>query len=1156
MRFSRQLTAMLCFLLFWASATCLAQEFRSTLMGRITDPQGGAVPDVNVTVTNVDTSSTFKAVSGQDGLYAVPFLPPGQYRLTAEAAGFNGYQREGIQISTNQRVPLDISLDVGQVNSTVTVTGATGLLQTETASTGQVVGLNQIDTMPSNSRTPLMLAQIAFGVVATGYPQWQRPYYANGPSSFSMGGAPSQTNAILMDGAPLNTQTNQAGYSPPQDAVMEVETESFQANAAYGSTGGGTVNMVLKSGTNALHGTVYEFNQVSKLASTPFFTSAAGQKKAVTRFNQWGVESSGPVVIPKVFNGRNKVFFLFAYDGIREGLPTPFGETVPTPAEKAGNFSALMPNGYLIYDPLTGVKVGSQIQRQPFPNNTIPSNRLNQVGVNYMQFYPGANMAGSAIGQNNYTSGTVRVDSYNNELGRLDFNLSDRHKLFWDIRHYELLEDRWNDFANLSTGNLLARYVFGSTLDDVYTFSPSTLLDTRLNWTHYTEPHVNRSQGFDMTTMGFPATLAAAAPEKYLPTIDFGSGLVPGAVSNGLLMPLGEGTDVNSPFNYFQIFSSLMKVTGRHTLKFGVDLRRSRFSSASYGYASGEYIENGGWTRGPYANSAAAPIGQEWADMLLGFPDGGEFDINTLPTFQSGYFAGFLQDDFRVTPTLTLNLGGRYEYETPTTERYNRNVRGFDAAAVNPVTVQAKAAYAQNPIADLPVSQFNPSGGLLFADPSHRGFYTTASHNFSPRLGFAWSPAFLGGKTVIRGGAGVFFFPLGITGTNQTGFSGNTAVVSSLDGGVTPYTTLSNPFPQGVQQPASTAPGLGTYLGKSVAYYVPTPSNAYSARWSLSVQRQLTSNLVMEIGYMGNHAVHLPLTQDQNPVPSAYLSTSTSRDQATINRLTAVVANPFAGLIPGTNLNGSSVSEAQLLAPYPEFLVDGVSAQGRAVGSSYFHMLQVKMEKRLSRGLQMQVNYSFSKLLEERDWLNASIPILEKRPANEDHPQRLVFSATYEFPFGKGKRFGSNFSPVLDRIAGGWTLSPIYTYQMGAPVLWGNVIYYGGDLNWQPGAVNGVFNTALFNRTSSQALSYNIRTFSTQFDNLRADYINNWDLALIKDTRIREHLRIQFRCEAFNAMNRTDFDVPNVNPTSSSFGRITNQANSERRIQMSLRLLW
>ncbi len=310
------------FLLAVSSIAILqAQEFRATISGRITDPQDAVVAGVKVTALQITTGAKFETVSGNDGLYTIPFLPPSTYRITMEETGFKKYQRNGIIAGANERVALDIKLEVGQVTETITVSGEAPMLSTATASTGQVITTRQIDHMPIAGRTPLALAQLAFGVMATDDPRFTRPFDNAGPSGFSMGGAPARSNELLLDGSPDGTGNNRVAYNPPMDAVSEVKAESFQADAAYGHTGGGTVNIVLKSGTNDLHGTLYEFNQNSSFNATPFFTNKAGGKKPVSRFNQFGGSVSGPVTIPKVFNGRNKVFFYFAYEGVKDALP-------------------------------------------------------------------------------------------------------------------------------------------------------------------------------------------------------------------------------------------------------------------------------------------------------------------------------------------------------------------------------------------------------------------------------------------------------------------------------------------------------------------------------------------------------------------------------------------------------------------------------------------------------------------------------------------------------------------------------------------------------------------------------------------------------------------------------------------------------------------
>ncbi len=370
-----------------AASALWSQEFRGTLMGRVLDAQDAVVPNVKIQLTEVSTGAKYDTVSSTEGLYSVPFLAPGLYRVTAETTGFKRYVREGVRVSTNDRVGLDIKLELGQVIESVTVSDEAPILQTASASTGQVIDSRQIENMPMNGRTPMVLAQLAFGVIPATDPRFTRPFDNAGPAGMSMGGAPNQSNELLFDGAANTTKDGRVAYNPPVDAVAEVKVEAFQADAAYGHTGGGTVNVVMRGGTNALHGSAYWFNQVSNLTATPFFTNSASKTKANSRYNQFGINAGGPLVIPKIINGRNRVFFFFAYEGIDAMLSKPIFATVPTEAEKTGNFSALLGVGsnYTIYDPSTGVKEGTRIRRQPFSGNVIPTDRLNPIAQNYHQ---------------------------------------------------------------------------------------------------------------------------------------------------------------------------------------------------------------------------------------------------------------------------------------------------------------------------------------------------------------------------------------------------------------------------------------------------------------------------------------------------------------------------------------------------------------------------------------------------------------------------------------------------------------------------------------------------------------------------------------------------------------------------------------------------
>ncbi|MEZ5401768.1 MAG: carboxypeptidase regulatory-like domain-containing protein [Bryobacteraceae bacterium] len=1121
-----------------------AQQFRGTITGSVTDAQQALVPDVPIVVTHIETGSKYESVSSGTGQYTIPFLQPGAYRLEAQVDGFKRYVREPIQVSANQQVSLDIVLEIGQVADTVTVSAEAPVLVTSTASSGQVITQKQIANMPMNGRTPLVLAQLAFGVVPDSDPRFTRPFDNSGPSGFSMGGAPSRSNELLIDGSPDTTRNRRVAYNPPVDSVEEVKVETFQADAAYGNTGGGTVNVVMKGGTNTLHGNAYNFNQVSKLAATDFFVNRAGNKKNNLVFNQWGVNAGGPVWIPKLLDGRNRVFWYFAYEGIKDRIPEPLTTTVPTDGQRNGDFSALLNAGsnYAIYDPLTGRREGSRVRRDAFPGNVIPASRLSPIARNYLQFYPTANQTGRVDGQDNYLVNTNRGDNFNNELGRLDFNISDRHKLFWNFRHNERLEFRGNSFQNIATGNNLVRINWGSTLDDVYTFSPTVVLNTRLNWTRFTEGGFRPSLGFDQTSLGFPSSLAAVSTQAVLPLVDLNR-----------FNDLGTSGTGNTPFDNFQIYTSLTKITGAHSLKMGADLRLLRESSPNFGNSSGSYTFRENWTRGPLDNSPTAPLGQDLAAFMLGLPTGGAYDVGSFRTNQAGYVSLFLQDDWRASRSLTLNLGLRYEKELPTTERFNRQVVGFDPGAQLGLTGAAQAAYARNPVAGLPASQFNPTGGIVYASSGRRAI-TETSHLLSPRIGMAWSA---NNKTVVRAGGGLFYFTEGLIASQQPGYFQRTPLVASLDGFLTPAATLGNPFPNGVLQPDGNSNGVNTFLGQGVRFYNPKVNNPYSIRWNVSVQRELSANTVVEVGYMGNHGVRLTGTRNLNWTPRELLSTSAARDQATIDRLTAQVPNPFQGLIPGTSLDGSRVASAQLFRAFPQFPGDGgVITDSNNFGGSFYHMVQTRFERRLASGVQFVFNYQFSKLIERRNFLNESDFAPEKRIANEDRPHRLIFSGLYELPFGKGKPFAADAGPLVGRLVSGWTVNAIYAVTSGDPVEWGNLIYLGGPLNWDSRNVDNVFDTTRFNTDARQQLDQNIRTFSTRFSGYRQAATNNVDFSVIKDTSITEKVRLQYRCEFFNSLNHPAFRAPNLSATNRNFGKITAQANLPRIVQMALKLVW
>jgi Carboxypeptidase regulatory-like domain len=1174
------------------SAALFSQEFRSTISGVVTDPSGAPIGGVKVTATETRTGVKTPTVTDAAGKYAMPFLAPGNYQINAQAQGFKEAKRTDLALGADEHPVIDIRLEVGDVSTTVSVSADVPLLNTDNASVGQAITTKQIEEIPLNGRTPLMLAELAIGVTPTASPTLVHPFDLGGPAAFSVAGTPSQGSELLLDGVPDETWDGRVAYNPPVDAVQEVRVKAFDSDASFGHTGGGTMNQIMKTGTNGLHGSLWEFNQPSDMVANDFFRNRSGQGLQITHFNQYGLTAGGPIVLPKVYNGRNKLFWFFSFEGLKDGQPNPTFLTVPTDAERQGNFSALLPLGsqYQLYNPNSAVLSGTTVTRSPFPGNVIPQNLLNPIALSYMKFYPEPNVTVGvgATGTNNYSSSATTTDNYSNELGRLDYNMSDKDRMFFDIRNASETQQKNNYFANPAEGSLLYRKPLGTTFDNVYVINPTTVADVRLNFTRLAETHSLPSSGFDPTSLGYPSYIAGDSQYLQMPI-----------VSLSTFQSLGANGGSNYPSQSLQLFGDVVKTVGNHTIKFGADARQYRMNFIVDGNSTGTYAFANTWVRASSSASSTVAQGQDLASLLLGLPTSGSYDLNSYGSFYNYYAALFVQDDWRATRNLTINFGLHYDHDGAVHEKYGRTVDGFDTTDPNPIAAAAIANYAKSPIAQIPVGGFNVPGGLDFASPSNNAIYQNTSHLVSPRVGFAWSPDKLKG-TVIRGGFGMFVAPvtissLAVTGAYSTspilaqeGFSQTTSMTVTNNNYVSPAATLANPFPNGILQPTGSSLGLATFNGQNISYINPEMKNPYSLRWDLGIQHTLGKNTVIEVAYIGNHSVHTPITVTQiNGIPRQYLSTLPTRDAATNTLLTGTVANPFAGLLPNSSsLNGSTTALVNLLAPYPEFPVGdtsggwsgsgGILEQLADEGRSYYHSLNVRLERRLSNGLSAIVNYGYSKLIEQDSWLNDSDGQPEKRISPFDHPQRIVLALTYDLPVGHGKLLDVH-SRALDAVVGGWHLNSVYIYQIGQPLNWdngstttpGDYVFYGGpgalaaSLNNQQanttatGTALPAFNTALFATSSTNAFAYHIRTFSTTFPNIRQDAINEWDPSILKSISFTEKSYLQLRFEFFNVLNHPNFAAPGtLSATSSAFGVITAVANRPRTIQLGARFVF
>ncbi|MCI0387629.1 MAG: carboxypeptidase-like regulatory domain-containing protein [Acidobacteria bacterium] len=1163
-----------------ADAMALGQEFRGSITGRIVDNNGAAVANAAVTVTNKATNTSSSTTTNGDGDFTALYLIPGSYNLTVEAAGFKKSTRQDIGIRVGDKLQIDLQLEVGNVSETVNVTSNAPLLETTSASAGQVIDSRRIQDLPLSDRNPFTLSRLAPGVVFTGNLGFQRSFDNNGTSAIIVDGAPGG-NEFTLDGI-ANNDRRRVAFVPPADAVQEFKIETASFDAQQGHTAGGNVNVTLKSGANDYHGSAYYWGRNDAFVANDFFTKTsqllAGRKNkpGALRYHLYGGTLGGPVRLPKRlfgpfgYDGRDKSFFFFSYEGFKDIIPEPVQPTVPTQAQRNGDFSALLSQGIVIYDPLTARAEGSRIRRDPFPGNRIPENRLSQIAKNALTYYPLPNQPGDAQGRNNYFSVNPRTDDFFSWTARYDQNLSTNQRYFFRYSHNNRREFRNHTrFPTVNgvrpTGGVLDRINDAVAYDHVFNFTPTMILNARLGYSRFREGGFHPSFGaVDPASLGFSAaTVALIGGARVLPSFGIGG-----------FESVGGNVAGYRNYHTYILQPTLTKLIGGHSWRFGYDGRMYRESSFGQGAAAGSYSFGTSFTRGPLDNSPSAPIGQELASFLLGLPTGGSLPRNAERSNQSLFHAFFAQDDWKISRKLTLNLGLRYEYDGPANERYNRNVRGFDFTSSSPIEAAAKAAYAANPIPELAPANFNVKGGLLFAGDRNRGFYDAETNNIQPRIGAAWQVT---ENTVLRVGFGMYMIPFLVNDfVSQSGFSLATQLVPTLDNGLSFAATLANPFPTGALTPPGASGGLATLLGQGVNASPLEKKNGQVQKWVVSLQRELPGQLLVEASYVGTRGYDLSTGIDLNPVPARFLSNSPVRDQNVINFLSANVANPFRNLIPGTGLNGATVSRSQLLRPFPHFT--GVGSQAFD-GRSNYHSGQFRVEKRFNKGYTLNLAYTWSKLLEETALLNSTDTRYEKRVAGGDTPDiphRFVASGIWDLPLGRGRKFGAQWPVAVDLFLGGWKFGAIYQVQSGEPLTLGN-LYYNGDpsklrTEISSGTLDRIFDTSGFYFTDAAVqtngvvdpvkqrgdqrilLGSNIRTLPTRFSGFRGHNVHNWDLSMVKRFKIYERLNFQLRADFLNAFNRTQFSDPNLSPTNTNFGRITSTLGLPRHVQLGLRL--
>jgi len=1144
------------------AASVSAQDFRGGITGRITDASGGRMPGVTVTATNAATNVASTTTTNGEGDYAILFLNPGTYSIAAELSGFKKAVRQNLEVRVGEKLGVDLTMAVGTMSETVSVSAESPILTTTSGSTGQTVGEQMISMIPLSDGNPFALARLAPGIAYNGDLKFSRPFDNGGTSGIVTGGAPGG-NEFSLDGSPNMANGRRVAFVPPAGAVQEFKVETASFDAASGHTAGANVNVTLKSGTNSIKGSGYTYYRSDKLAEKDFFVKKANAPKPGLTYKRPGFTLGGPLV-------HDKSFFFAAVEWLYDTFPEPLFQTVPTQAMRNGDFSALLGQGIQIYDPLSGqISTGTTVVRQPFPGNIIPASQINAIAQKVLGYYPLPNQPADATGQNNFFYENPRKDTFNSESFRFDHTVTPKQRLMARYTRNDRRESRNAIFGEVNgivpTGNFLYRKNDGITIDHTWTQTSTSLWEFRGGWQQFREPNVRQHEGvFDPATLGFaPSVVSLFRGAQYFPLFDFDT-----------LSDIGDNLAGNTTHSIYSFQPTWTKIVGNHSVRAGYDLRQYREFGANNNRQAGEYLSrnNAAYTRA--ASNSATQLWQDVATFLTGFPTGGNIDINGTRENRQWYHAAFVQDDWKVSSKLTLNLGLRYDYEAPATEISNANVRGFDPAATLSITSAAEAAYAARPDI-VPPSQWTARGGYGFPTDSTPGIWSADANNIQPRVGFAYQ---LTTKTVLRGGWGIYTTPFVFSnGITQPGFSQTTPFTASQNAGLTFQSTLSNPYPVGVLQPAGNTLGPNTFLGQSLNRFMPLDIQAAQlSRYLVNVQRELPGQWLLEAGYVGGHGYHLTTNEELNPIPAQYLSSSQVRDQATIDFLGLQVPNPFNGLLP-TGSNGATIPRGQLLRPFPQF--NNVPTFG-SDGTSQYDSFQTKLERRYSRGYSIIGTYTWSHFTEQVFRLNPTDAGFEKRLARDDVPHRITTSIVYELPFGKGKPIGSNASGFTNGLISGWSVNAFGQFQSGRPLDFeGRNIYFNGDLNalkavytnnsdvpvfdisgfyFHDAAVqtNGVDDPVKQRADTRIRLANNLRYFPSRVDGIRSPFLKLWDISIVKQVPINGRVRAQFNVEFLNAFNSVVFNDANTDPTNASFGKVTSQNNLPRDIQLAAKIVF
>jgi trimeric autotransporter adhesin len=1146
--------------LFVAANEAWAQSFTGGVRGAVKDP-GGVIPGAEVTLINENTSVSRTATTNERGEYNFPNLAPGSYTLKTTLQGYKTYEQKGLRVGTAQFLTVDVTLEVGQLQETITVTGAAPLVETSNASTGEVLDAQELATLPSPGRAAFLIGVTVPTVIATGDAQFNRQQDQTNASLVSLGGGARRANNYILDGVAISDLRNRSVVNPTIEGIEEVKVQVHTFDAEMGRTGGGVFNTTAKSGTNNFRGSGFFQTRPVWGQENNYFSELAGIPKPTDLFYRlYGGGLGGPIV-------HNRTFFHFATEGYRSVTTRNGALIFPTDRERAGDFSQSFDrNGNLVvihnpFDP----------NRAPFPGNVIPANLIDRVGQNIVNLLPRADTQVSNQ-QANYNR-TARIqDAADQFMTKIDHKFNDKISLsgvYLYNKTDEPYEVYWEDnlFGDPNAAPLLRRIHVG-VVNNTWIPNSSTVFSLRYGQTSFIDNCGIAITEFDPSTLGFnPAFTNDIRLQKHPEILMDDYGQI-GTNQFGT----NEFTAID--WNSWGLNGALSKLMGSHTFKFGADYRWIGVTTTPFGQASGSFT----FSRRTTASAGGAG-GNDLASLLLGAPTTGFADIAATSEYFTNYYGAYVQDDWRLKSNLTLNYGLRLEHEDGLMEKNDQFTVGFDQNLVSPLSGRAPGLAAIRGTNEI-------RGGLMYAgvDGNNEFQGDPPAIKVSPRVGLVYS---LSPRVVVRGGYGMFWAPWnyqfpGTTNYGNIGFSSRTSIVDNNPAGV-PVTVLSNPFPSGLTQPSGSSLGALTGIANSIDVIDQNKKAPYVQQVSVDFQYELTDSVAVSAGFAHARGDHLGLGGTSDGVVNINQIRPEVAANFTPAQLLEQVPNPFFG-VPGFGAFGSqrTLARGQLLRPFPQF--NNVNLRQVTAGRSRYNAMILKLDKRVNNGFGGRFNYTWSNLKDnqfgESNHYQANFT---GRPQNNydldaeystsllDTPHRVVLAPIVELPFGQGKRWGTG--RVADLLIGGWTVSAVASFESGfpTPARYSQGVSQGqlgifGTVELRPNVTSGDPNTEgdLYDRVGSgnpwaDTEGYQ-RPAPGQFGNmertdtrLRSPFRKNLDLVLNKAFHTGGSTRAELRFELLNATNTPKFRDYSTFLDNSTFGQITRQSAFSRITQVSMR---